>query len=318
MDGADGGGDGVANPALLADALAGLGGTPKRLHPKWLYDDRGSALFERITGLPEYDLTRNEAAILRDNAAAIAAHLPAGGALAELGAGAATKTRLLLDAAPHLEAYVPIDISAAFLAQTAAGLRRDHPGLAIHPLAADFTTPVALPGAVAGMAVAGLFLGSTVGNLARADAVALLAGARTWPGAEAFVLGADLVKDEADLVAAYDDAQGVTAAFIGGILHRLRAEAGAEIDPDAFAYEARWDAARAAIDMALVSRRAQTVRLGGTAIPFAESEPIIVSTSRKFTTGTLAALARDGGWRVAEVLTDARARFAVGILQTDR
>ena len=310
----DGIGGAVANPELLAHAREGLSATPKRLSPKWLYDARGSALFERITGLPEYDLTRTETAILRECADDLAALVPTGGALAELGSGASVKTRLLLDAGRHFGAYVPIDISETFLLETAADLRTRYPALDVLPVVADFTAPVALPEAVHDVPKVGFFPGSTIGNVPRATAVALLRGARAWPGARGFVLGADLVKDRADMIAAYDDAQGVTAAFIGNMLHRLNAEADAGFDPDAFRYEATWDAGRARIAMRLVSRRAQTVRLHDRTVRFEADEPIEISASRKFTPDSLSALAQDAGWRVERLLTDAEARFAVAVL----
>ena len=305
---------GVANPALLADALAGLTAMPKRLPPKWFYDREGSELFERITALPGYYPTRTEAAILRDHADALAATVPAGGALVEYGSGASVKTRTLLDAGGHFGAYVPIDISRDFLMTTADDLRARYPALPVHPVVGDFTTDVALPRAVEGMAKTGFFPGSTIGNLDLSDATALLSRARAWPKAEAFILGADLVKDDAALLAAYDDPEGVTARFIGGVLRRLRDEADAEIDPDAFRYEAVWNADEAKIDMRLVSTRAQTVRLPGAVVAFETDEPIHVSTSRKYTPDSLAALAASGGWRVEDTLTDGRGWFAVAVL----
>ncbi|MFO6463505.1 L-histidine N(alpha)-methyltransferase [Jannaschia sp. KMU-145] len=302
------------NPDLLRDALAGLTAPRKSLPPKWLYDARGSALFEAITELPDYDLTRTEIAILRAEAARLARLVPPGGALVEFGSGASTKTRMLLDAGPHLGAYVPVDISEAFLAKTATALCHDYPHLAIHPVAADFTAPVALPAELADRAKVGFFPGSTIGNLDPAIAARLLAHARGWPDVRAFVIGVDLVKDEAEMVAAYDDAAGVTAAFITNILIRLNAEAAGEFDPGTFAYRATWNAAAARIDMELVSRRAQTVRLAGREIPFAAGEPIHVSASRKYTSHSLAALVSEAGWHLDEMLTDPENRFTVAIL----
>ncbi|MEM7489340.1 MAG: L-histidine N(alpha)-methyltransferase [Pseudomonadota bacterium] len=301
--------------ALLAEALEGLSGPRKRLSPKWLYDRRGSELFEAITALPEYYLTRTEAAILSANAARLAALVPPGGALVELGSGASVKTRTLLDAGRHLGAYVPIDISADFLHATADDLRARYPGLAVHPVVGDFTRPVSLPAAVEGRAKAGFFPGSTIGNLAPDDAAGLLAGARAWPGVEAFVLGADMVKDAGELVAAYADAQGVTAAFISNILRRLNDEVHADFDLDGLVYRAIWNAEAAQIEMGLVSRRDQVVGLGGEVIAFAEDETIHVSTSRKYTAGSLSALVGRGGWRIEEMVTDPANRFAVAVLR---
>ncbi|WP_417524325.1 L-histidine N(alpha)-methyltransferase [Marinovum sp.] len=300
--------------ALLQDALEGLSQRQKRLSPKWLYDQRGSALFEEITGLPEYYLTRTEAAILTEYAAELAGLVPEGGALVEFGSGASVKTRTLLDAGDHFAAYVPIDISANFLHQTAHGLRAHYPRLEIAPVVADFTAPVRLPPHLDAMAKVGFFPGSTIGNLPPEAATDLLRHARRWPGAQGFILGADLVKDEATLVAAYDDAQGVTAQFIGNILHRLNAELGADFDTGAFAYRATWNAALARIDMELVSTRAQTVSLPGARIDFAAGEAIHVSASRKYTEQTLAQLVVPAGWRVEQLLTDEDRAFAVAVL----
>ena len=298
---------------LLADALDGLTSTPKSLPPKWFYDRRGSELFERITELPEYYPTRTEAAILRDHAARLGRLVPDGGALVELGSGASVKTRTLLDAGHHFGAYVPVDISEGFLLATAKGLRALYPELAIHPVVGDFTGPVDLPEAVVEMPKVGFFPGSTIGNLEPAEAVALLSRARGWPGARAFILGADLVKDEAELIAAYDDAQGVTAAFNRNLLERLNREAGTDFDLSTFRHEARWTGDR--IEMHLISTRPQRVRLEGRDIHFAAGESIHTESCRKYTARALDDLAAASGWRVEDLLTDGAARFAVAILR---
>nr|WP_281494024.1 L-histidine N(alpha)-methyltransferase [Jannaschia sp. S6380] len=299
----------------MKDALAGLSAPDKSLPPKWFYDQRGSDLFERITELPEYYPTRTEAAILRDNAADLAGLVPPGGALVELGSGASVKTRILLDAGGHFGAYVPMDISAEFLHATADDLRRRYPALAVHPVVGDFTRPLDLPVAVDGLAKVGFFPGSTIGNLGEEQAVALLRGAAGWSDIRAFVLGVDLVKDPAELIAAYDDAQGVTAAFNLNILSRLNAEVHADFDLPAFRHEARWKADRNRIEMHLVSRCDQGVRLGGTKIRFAKGETIHTESCRKYTTASLSHLAGQSGWRVERMLTDDRERFAVAILR---
>ena len=301
------------NP-LRDDAVAGLSAHPKTLAPKWLYDDTGSALFEQITALPEYDLTRTETAILRRHAALLAGMVPPGGALVELGSGASVKTRLVLDAGAHFAAYVPIDISAEFLARTAQDLRRRYPDIAIVPLVGDFSRPLDLPGAVRDLPKIGFFPGSTIGNLDPGAARTLLAGARRWPGIAGFILGVDLVKDPRDLVAAYDDTQGVTARFIANILVRLNREAGANFDLDAFAYQALWNADAARIDMRLVSGRKQVVDFPGARIAFDAGEAIHVSASRKYTARTLAALAASAGWEVGQTFTDPDRRFLVACL----
>lgn len=300
---------------IVADASQGLSAQPKQLSPKWLYDAAGSALFERITGLREYYLTRTETAILRSRAGALADLVPRGGALVELGSGASVKTRALLDEGTHLGAYVPIDISADFLEETANDLRRRYPGLAVHPLVADFTRPVVLPTQVRNLPSIAFFPGSTIGNLVPDVARDLLAGVRAWGDVRAFVIGADLVKDEDTLVAAYDDAQGVTARFIANALVRLAAEPDVRIDPDAFDYRASWNADLARIDMELIARKSHTAHIAGTEIAFAKGEPVHVSASRKYTAATLAALAEAGGWRVETMHQDADRMFAVAVLE---
>lgn len=221
---------------------------------------------------------------------------------------------MLLDAGHHLGAYVPIDISADFLEETARELRLRYPALAIHPVVADFTRPVTLPREVRSLPNVAFFPGSTIGNLMPEGARGLLAGVRDWEDVWAFVLGADLIKDEATLVAAYDDAQGVTACFIANALVRLAAEPDVRIDPDAFAYRASWDAELARIDMELVARNAHTARVGGAEIAFAAGEAIHVSASRKYTLATSAALAEAGGWRIDTLHGDEDELFAVAVL----
>ncbi|MEQ3624226.1 MAG: L-histidine N(alpha)-methyltransferase [Celeribacter sp.] len=301
--------------AFTRSLLDGLTATPKTAEAKWFYDAEGSALFERITELPEYYPTRTEIGILRDRLADIAMHVPDGAALIELGSGASVKTRVLLDGLDRLAAYVPIDISAEFLAQTARGLRRDYPALTIHPVTGDFMAELSLPDALEGQPKIGFFPGSTIGNLDRDAAVALLAQARRWPEVAGFVLGADLVKAPDVLRAAYDDAQGVTAAFNRNLLHRANREAGADFDPDTFAHEARWNEAEARVEMHLVSRTEQQVRVAGRQVSFAPGETIHTENSRKYTAESLSDMAQAAGWQVAELLTDARDYFAVAVLK---
>ena len=301
--------------AFLRDAIQGLTSARKSLSPKWLYDSAGSALFEEITGLPEYYPTRTEISILRSHAADLAGYVPKGGALVELGSGASIKTRLLLDAGPHIAAYVPVDISAAFLHATADDLRARYPHLAVHPTVGDFANPIALPAALHDLPKVGFFPGSTIGNLEPLDATALLARTRAWPGIETFILGADLVKDPQVLIDAYDDAAGVTARFITNILTRMNTELGADFDVDRFDYIAEWNAEAAQIEMSLMAKVDHHVSLGGQDIPFAKHERIAVSQSRKYTMGSLGNLANAAGWSVQEVVTDAESNFAVAVLK---
>jgi dimethylhistidine N-methyltransferase len=302
------------NNELLADALDGLTAERKSLPPKWFYDHKGSELFEQITTLPEYYPTRTEAAILREHGDLLAGLVPDGGSLIELGSGASVKTRTLLSAGSHFGAYVPVDISESFLLATAEDLRTRYPGLAISPVVADFTGPFQLPLRTQGSKV-GFFPGSTIGNLDPEQAVRLLRRARAWDDVEAFILGADLIKDTGELIAAYDDAQGVTAAFNMNLLSRLNHEIGANFDLSTFRHEAWWVGDR--IEMHLVSTKAQIVRLPGLDIPFGEGESIHTESCRKYTVESLAALAEEAGWRLDQCLTDDKQRFAVTVLRPD-
>lgn len=304
----------AAPEGFLAEVLQGLGRTQKRLHPKWFYDRRGSALFEEITRQPEYYPTRVETAILRAGAAQLAALVPEDGTLVELGSGASQKTRLLLDRGGHFGAYAPVDISRDFLLATCDALGRDYPDLAILPVVGDFMAALDLPEAVAGSEKVAFFPGSTIGNLDEDEAVALLARVREWRGIRAFILGADLVKPVPDLIAAYDDAAGVTAAFNLNVLVRIARELGAEIELDAFRHEARWAPERPGIEMHLVAERPTALSLAGRTFPFAAGESILTETCRKYDRESLRAMAGTAGWQVSEVLTDPDERFAVAVL----
>ncbi len=304
----------IANRALHDAAVAGLSTTPKGLSPKWFYDDRGSAIFEEITQLPEYYPSRTERAILADKLAQLQSHVPHGAALVELGSGASVKTRLLLDGLEGLSAYVPVDISAEFLHASAAEIARDFPDLDVRPVVADFTQPVALPD-LGGRPVVGFFPGSTIGNLTPDAAEQLLRQLGDWPAHGALILGVDLVKAPETLVAAYDDAAGVTARFNMNLLARLNREAGADFDLEKFRHKAVWNADAARVEMHLESRVAQSLRLGDQVVDFAAGETIHTESSHKYTVESLSALAQAAGWRLAEVLTDPQALFAVAILR---
>ncbi|MCV6597070.1 MAG: L-histidine N(alpha)-methyltransferase [Mangrovicoccus sp.] len=305
----------VKNQDLLRAALAGLSQPQKQLESKWFYDQAGSELFEEITRLPEYYPTRTELGILSQRAGDLAQWVPDGAALLELGAGAGRKTRILLDALPNLGAYLPVDISQEFLALTATRLRSDYPNLPVHPIAGDFHDPIDLAGQN-GRPITGFFPGSTIGNLTGDEAQALLARMRALPGMRHFILGCDLVKDPARLIAAYDDAAGVTAKFNLNLLKRLNYEAGADFDLDAFSHEALWNAKEARIEMHLRAGLAQSVRLGGQVFEFAPGESIHTENSHKYTQESITALALRSGWDLAEWYTDAEALFAIAVLRS--
>jgi dimethylhistidine N-methyltransferase len=296
------------------DVLDGLSQHPKRLSPKYFYDAAGSELFEQITLLPEYYPTRTELSILRDRAGAISAILPKGAALVEFGAGATTKVRLLLNQCA-LGAYVPVDISGDFLTAQADALRQDFPGLAIYPVAADFTAPFALPEAVAGMPKVGFFPGSTIGNFEPHEACSFLRSAREILGHGAqIVIGVDLEKNERVLYEAYNDKAGVTARFNLNVLHRINRELGGNFDVSAFTHRAIYNRDRHRIEMHLISRKAQTVRVLGRSFWFRAGESIHTESSYKYSLERFAALARGSGWTPRATWTDAAGMFSVHAL----
>ncbi len=298
------------------DVLSGLRRTPKMIPSKHFYDAEGSRLFEEITRLPEYYPTRTETALLARIAPEISRRIPAGGALVEFGSGASVKTRLLLNAAPQLARYVPIDISPAALEEAAADLRASFPRLKIEPIVADFTTPIPLSDEVLAGGRMGFFPGSTLGNFEPRHATAFLARARRALGEGAqFLVGIDLVKSPIMLVAAYDDAAGVTAAFNKNLLVRMQAELDSDIDPDAFDHRAIWNAGASRIEMHLVSRADQTFAVAGERVHMASGETIHTENSHKFTVDSFMSMAAAAGWRAGPVWETDPA-FALVMLET--
>jgi dimethylhistidine N-methyltransferase len=302
--------------AFEHDVIEGLTTRPKRLPSKYLYDERGSALFEEICDLPEYYPTRTELALLADAAPAIASHISPNAALIEFGSGASVKTRLVLDAAPQVAVYIPMDISADALEPAAATIRALYPRIEVAPLVGDFTQPVDLPAAAKGRPRTGFFPGSTIGNFAPDEAVAFLRGARRLLGAGSqFIVGADIVKDERVLIAAYDDSQGVTAAFNLNLLARINRELGGDIDLATFDHRAVWNARESRMEMHLVSRIDQTITAAGRLVSMAAGETIHTENSYKFTLDGFADLADQAGWRVGAQWVSPDPAFAVFLLQ---
>ena len=302
----------AADPGFEADVLEGLSKPQKSVPPKYFYDAEGSRLFEAITELEEYYPTRTETALLRAYAAEIAGVIPQGAALVEFGSGASTKTRILLDAAPQLSVYAPIDISPEALGAAADAIVRDYPKLTVAPLQDDFTRALQLPAAAAGRPVVGFFPGSTIGNMTREEAAEFLASARRLLGAQAiFLVGIDLVKPERELVAAYDDRVGVTAAFNKNLLARMNRELGATFDLDAFAHRAIWNAKESRIEMHLESRRDQEVEVAGRRFRFRAGETLHTENSHKFTVEGFARLAAQAGWTLRREWVSATPAFAI-------
>lgn len=301
--------------AFLHDVVTGLSAQPKWMAAKHFYDAEGSRLFECIMELPEYYPTRSEMQALRAHAAAISALIPEGAALIELGSGSTAKIRLLLEAAPHIAAYVPVDISADYLEEQARELRRDFPRLKVLPVTADFTRPFELPLSVRKLARVGFFPGSTIGNFEPLAAVAFLRNtARILGGGASLVIGVDLVKDERVLNAAYNDKAGVTAAFNLNLLARINREAGGNFDLGAFSHRAFFNTARERIEMHLVSRKQQRVTVGGETFDFAPGETIHTENSYKYSRAGFRDLARQAGWLEEALWTDDAGNFSVRVM----
>jgi dimethylhistidine N-methyltransferase len=304
-----------AASSFVHDVIAGLTARPKRLPPKYFYDETGARLFEQITALPEYYLTRCELEILRERARDIARFFPAPSALIEFGSGSSKKMRILLAAAPAIAAYAPVDISSEMLIQEANELRRDYPRLAVLPVEADFTKPFALPAAAAGMAHTGFFPGSTIGNFEPDEARAFLrhAGRMLGRGA-ALIIGVDLVKDPSILHAAYNDEAGLTAKFNLNLLARINRELGGSFDLASFEHRAFYNSERHRIEMHLVSKKLQKVSVAGRDVEFRAGETIHTENSYKYTLEHFTALARAAGWASVAVWTDAGKNFSIHAL----
>ena len=298
--------------------LAGLAGTPRAIPAKFLYDARGSALFDAICELPEYYLTRTETEILRRYADDIAAMAGHGCALVEFGSGSSVKSRLLIEAMRDLVAYVPIDISRQHLDVTTARLRRDYPGLNVEPVCADYMALTRLPEDVsAARRRIGFFPGSTIGNLLPVEATAFLRRARGLLGeGGALVLGVDLKKDLRRLHDAYNDAAGVTAQFTLNLLRRMNRELDANFDLSGFAHEAFYNPVEGRIEIYFRSLRPQTVTVAGRGFVFQEGERVHTEYSYKYDDAGIGLLARSAGFAIAHTWTDPVRLFAVACLVT--
>ena len=309
---------GAADWLLVEEVLAGLRGTPKRLSPAYLYDQRGSQLFDAICDLPEYYLTRTETGILARHAAEMAACIGEGALLLEPGSGSSRKTRLLLDASPDLAAYVPVDISRSHLLESARALQAAYPRLEVLPVCADFTQGFTLPAARrAPSRVAVFFPGSTLGNFDAPEAIRLLGLMRRAAGTGGGLLvGIDLAKDPSILERAYNDAAGVTAAFNMNLLVRLNRELGADFDIGCFRHEAVWVPAASRIEMHLVSGCRQTVHVAGERVEFAAGERLVTEHCHKYDADSFASQARAAGWTPRRSWTDPQGYFSVQYLET--
>lgn len=306
----------VATEGFAHDLHQALRQRPRSISPKYFYDEAGSALFERICELPEYYPTRTELALLRRHAAEMAALIGPQAQLVEYGAGALRKVRLLLERLQDAHSFVPVDISGPHLLAACAALQAEQPALVIRPVVADFTRPHDLPARpLQGGRRVGFFPGSSIGNFAPGEALDFLRMAAQQLRGGALLIGVDLVKDPAVLHAAYNDAQGVTAAFNLNILARARRELGARFDPDGFTHSAFYNAPLQRIEMHLQSRRRQTLQLEHRAYEFEAGETLHTENSYKFSVAGFQALAARAGFAAGPVWRDERDWFALLWLQ---
>ena len=297
--------------AFRDDVLAGLSAPIPSVPARWLYDRRGSELFDEITRLPAYYPTRTETALLQSIIPEIAALVPKGTAVVEFGAGSATKTPILLEAiAPAT--YVPVDISGDYLTQSAADLQRRFPSLEVLPVVADFARSFTLPGGIEGLPKLGFFPGSTIGNFVPRSATDLLRQFRALLGVGSrLLIGMDRVKPIERLIAAYDDAQGVTAEFNLNLLHRINRELDGDIPTDAFRHEARWNDILSRIEMHLVALRDVDFKIAGTPFLFDADSSIHTENSHKYERRGARLLLLAGGWTPVAEWADPDDDFAI-------
>jgi L-histidine Nalpha-methyltransferase len=306
-----------ADPAFRRDVLAGLSAPIPAVPARWLYDRRGSELFERITQLPEYYPTRVERALLEEISGEVVALAGKGDAVVEFGSGSSTKTPILLRAVEP-SAYVPIDISGDFLRQSAADLQSSFPDLPIYPVEADFTRPITLPAEVANLSKLGFFPGSTIGNMVARTAVDLLRAMKETLGVGAWLLiGMDRIKEVGVLLAAYDDPQGVTAEFNLNLLSRINAELGGTIPVDAFRHRAIWNDRMSRIEMHLEALRDVEFTVDSEPFSFRQGATIHTENSHKYGFRDSRLLLRAAGWGICQEWTDADDQFAILLVEAE-
>ena len=303
--------------AFRKDVLAGLSAPIPAIPARWLYDRRGSELFDEITRLPSYYPTRTETALLHDIMPDLAARIPKGAAVVEFGAGSATKTPILLEAiAPA--AYVPVDISGDYLEQSARELQQRCPSVEVIPVVADFARPFALPGGIDHLPKLGFFPGSTIGNFVPWSATDLLRQFRALlgPGAQ-LLIGMDRVKPAERLLAAYDDPQGVTARFNLNLLERINRELGGDIPLDAFRHRALWNDRLARIEMHLEAVRDVSFTVDSAVFTMRAGETIHTENSHKYGARDARLLLKAGGWEAVREWTDEAGSFALILAEAE-
>ena len=308
----------TADPAFRADVLNGLAEPIPAIPARWLYDRRGSELFDDITRLPTYYPTRTETALLEAKASEVAARTGTGGALVEFGSGSSTKTPILLEALKPA-AYVPIDISGDYLRESAAAVDARFPKVAVHPVEADFTRPFDLPGQIAGLPRIGFFPGSTIGNFIPESATNLLRHFRNVLGTGAkLLIGMDRVKPVERLIAAYDDPEGVTAEFNLNLLRRINRELGGDIPLDAFRHEARWSDILSRVEMHLVATRYVDFTIDGRRFAMAKGDSIHTENSHKYGPRGARLLLLAGGWTPLREWVSPGDGFALILAEAER
>jgi L-histidine N-alpha-methyltransferase len=308
----------TVDPAFRADVLNGLAEPIPAIPARWLYDRRGSELFDDITRLPSYYPTRTETALLEARMAEIARLIEPGSAVVEFGAGSATKTPILLRAA-HPRAYVPVDISGDYLRDSAEVVDREFPDIEVHAVEADFTKDVALPAEIEGLPRLGFFPGSTIGNFVPRSATDLLRHFRTILATGArLLIGMDRVKPVDRLIAAYDDPEGVTAEFNLNLLRRINRELDADIPVDAFRHQARWNDMLGRIEMHLIATRDVGFAIDGRHFSFAKGATIHTENSHKYGPRGARLLLLAGGWTPLAEWTDPDQDFALILAEAQR
>jgi dimethylhistidine N-methyltransferase len=300
-----------------ADVLAGLAAPIPAIPARWLYDHRGSELFEEITRLPEYYPTRTETALLERCSGEFADLLGTGEAVVEFGSGSSAKTPILLRAI-RPACYVPVDISGDFLRESARALQAEFPSLPIHPVEADFTRPFALPAAIAAAPRLGFFPGSTIGNFVPRSAVDFLRAMYDTLGAGSrLLIGFDRIKDVDILLAAYDDSAGVTAAFNLNLLHRINAELDGDIPVGAFRHRAIWNDAMSRIEMHLEAVRDLAFAVSGQSFAMEAGATIHTENSHKYGHRDSRLMLRAAGWGVVREWTDEREWFSILLAEAE-
>ncbi len=307
----------LTDPAFRADVLNGLAARPRAIPARWFYDRAGSELFEAITDLPEYYPTRTETTLLETVCPEVATTFGTGGAIVEFGSGSSVKTPILLRAIQPA-AYVPIDISGEFLRDSSRTLAAAFPNIAVQPVEGDFLKPLTLPHGIGGLPRLGFFPGSTIGNMAPVAAVDMLRAMRGSLGQGASLLiGIDRIKSPDILVPAYNDAQGVTAAFNLNLLARINRELNGDIPLDAFRHVARWNDDLARIEMHLQAVRATAFEVNGRPFAIAAGDTIHTENSHKYGPRDARLLLAAGGWAVTNEWTDPANLFALYLAKAE-